>query len=104
MSAGGEGPRRGPSTISDAEETARWNAIFKKREPIPLRDDPAPIEFFPHSRTFFGLDFWGAHALVGELMANGILDIAVTTNGPEITVRWSSPIRPLVRVYPSDTQ
>lgn len=100
---GGKGSRRRPSAISDAEETARWNAIFGKREPIPVRDDPAPVQLFVHSRTFFDLDLWSAHQLIGEILANGIRDLSLSTSGPEITVRWSSPINPMVRVYPSDT-
>ena len=40
MSDGGKGSARRPKQISDEEEQARWDAIFRKKEAKP---SPEPI-------------------------------------------------------------
>lgn len=41
-----------------------------------------------HSQTFFGVDPWGAHEFVGELLARGIGQVTLACNGPDWTVSW----------------
>lgn len=58
----------------------------------------ADRQLFIQSQTFFDADRWDAHAKVGELMAQGITQIAVSFERGEWTVSWPSirPVNPLV--------
>jgi len=51
-------------------------------------------KLYIQSQTFFDSDRWDAHAKVGELMAQGVTQIAVSFERGEWTVSWPS-IRPV---------
>jgi len=62
--------------------------------------DKKPRQVFIQSQTFFDADRWDAHARIGELMAQGVTQIAVAFERDEWTVSWPS-IRPANPLAPS---
>jgi hypothetical protein len=58
-----------------------------------------PKPNYIHSQTYFDADRWDAHAKVGELMAQGITQIAVSFENGEWTVSW--PLKRPVDLLPT---
>jgi hypothetical protein len=55
-----------------------------------------------HSQTFLDGDMWGAHDVVGVLLARGINQIAIAREGNEFTVSWPERNPPDVMHLPHD--